>query len=310
LEDARRRWEEQSNVNTPAELLVKSDRMDMCHYELTGDFGINGQGPDCGSITWFDCPPDTSPLFGGESVFRTVEFDEVFAYSGQHGVSVVKAAEGLIFTRLQRARIWAVSKKVTMEFRLGFVEMNTKEISLLNPRTMSWNNVLDYFPTRRDFHDVAKSCSAANGGTIHHGYSMNWNNSYAGTYIIDFWNQKFFEFRKKMTEVSHELTRKMYQDMNLLSRLRVPRPVDPALILVSYFLQLPFYKHWISFFFGPVQPCLVANMDHNLPSPLCVANTSSIFFTWSYDMNAKIEPVSNVADRYTVPFGTMFNNSL
>jgi hypothetical protein len=47
-----------------------------------------------------------------------------------------------------------------------------REIARMQPFTMSWSNVCDYYSPSQ-FHEMAKACSGVED-TVHYGYSMNW----------------------------------------------------------------------------------------------------------------------------------------
>jgi hypothetical protein len=57
------------------------------------------------------------------------------------------------------------------------------EICSLQPHTMSWSNVCDYYHPA-DFHAMAEACSAPEG-TVHHLHSMNWIREVKGASHIE-----------------------------------------------------------------------------------------------------------------------------
>jgi hypothetical protein len=57
------------------------------------------------------------------------------------------------------------------------------EIRALQPYTMSWSNVCDYYHPA-EFHSMARACSAPND-TVHYLHTMNWVQETKGASCID-----------------------------------------------------------------------------------------------------------------------------
>jgi hypothetical protein len=81
------------------------------------------------------------------------------------------------------------SSLVLLQVRLAAVEPGDEavqaEIRSLQPRTISWSNVCDFY-LPADFHAMAEACSAPEGGTVHHLHSMNWVRDVKGASRISF----------------------------------------------------------------------------------------------------------------------------
>lgn len=147
----------------------RKDRDALCRYVITGDL-FPAQPGAVGSVTMFAdvpgwrCEPD-------ECALGAVDFSLIVKEMRHVGVDVVEAA-GLVLRRETREMMRRIRDgEVRVEARLAVVEKGSPvvyEIRALEPFTMSWSNVSDYLAPR-DFHDLARACSAPED-TVHFGY--------------------------------------------------------------------------------------------------------------------------------------------
>ncbi|KAJ3399966.1 hypothetical protein HDV05_001428, partial [Chytridiales sp. JEL 0842] len=157
----------------------------------------------------------------------------------------VKAATAFLLDR-----IGAVSKLVangTIEVTLHHkpVDIRTAaEIHALNPYSMSWSNVCDYFKPA-EFFKVARTASEG-CETIHYLYSMNWVQDVKGTQIIDYGPP----YRKQMIQYCEQtIYSVMFPLLNMQKYFRVPIATNVRNIVMSS-MAVGMSGVWYDWFMG------------------------------------------------------------
>ena len=161
-------------------------------------------------------------------------------------------------------------------------------IAALNPHTISWSNVSDYYAPR-DFHKMARACSG--GNTIHYGYSMNWPLHVKGASIIDHVLPAKYNGIEDISYLDDMLPKAkdaagMATKLHGLEKLILVPPVDDTRNIFDYSFFVAYYKSWLKAFFS------VAGMKDwtrqtiltDLPTYSVLNRTNStVYFTFTYD---------------------------
>ena len=190
--------------------LRENDRTALMHYVLTGEIGL--QELSCkaaaealvGSMTMWSVPATAPPMMH-DNAFSAINIGLLAEKRQGDGDSIVNVFERVQLKALARLRRLLVESRVVIKLynktlvylppanamlqspaRVKQWASLVQEIAALKPRTMSWSNLLDYFPLT-SFHDLCRACSAAatEMPTIHYGYSMNWRHKMYGMRLED-----------------------------------------------------------------------------------------------------------------------------
>ena len=260
----------------------KCDRVEMLRYHLTGEFGLSGEPPCSGSITMWDCPERTPPLQRGECVFNTISVQDVLESDAWDG-NYFRTAEKEKTARASKLMASIREGKVKISLRRAMVCSGpiANEIASLGPHSISWSNVLDYFPPQQ-FHELAKACSAQTSGTAtsttHFGYSMNWPFNTFGSSIMDF--DKPATDMLKIIDKSNESDRQMLTSRrNSKGVFSFPIRKNPE-NTTAYTLALEAHKTWVEYFFRE-SAALVHNTCLEEFNPLSITNCP-VSLVWTY----------------------------
>ncbi len=190
--------------------LRENDRMALMHYVLTGEIGLQSElGCETpadalvGSMTMWSVP-DTAPPMMHENAFSATAIG-LLVKSRQGYDNIVNVFEQQQLKALARLRRLLMENRVVIKLynktlvnlpppdkmlespaRVKQWTSLVHEIAALEPRTMSWSNLMDYFPLT-SFHDVCRACSVTvpEKTTIHYGYTMNWSHKMYGMRLED-----------------------------------------------------------------------------------------------------------------------------
>jgi tetratricopeptide (TPR) repeat protein len=288
LKRARAHWAETVTTQSSGIGHMKQldDRLDMAAYELTGDVFVGQSAQLTGSICWWDCP-DGTPANQSDQTFLSATDVQLVLKERSPKQSFFHAAEAFLIRRVAKMITWAGSGAITVEAKIGNVSDLVPQIAALNPWTMSWSNVSDYYRTS-EFHRIARACSV-NGDTMHFAYSMNWSTDVAGSHLIDY---NASEQRKKLFEEGNRVMDILYQRLDFKSVFRYPPPENPMNI-VDYALGMLWRTKWIDHFFAIARndgPCQVGTTDPAIFNPLTNTGNKTIFFTFTYDPEINLNP--------------------
>ena len=247
---ARQEWLDRTSDNKTmmGNFLQKADRQALGKYLITGEL-LKGE---VGSVVMFSLPKGyRGSLAMDESVFQTIDFESLMK-SRLKCDNIVDAAINYLRTSIQKLTENIIKKHFLIEINFQLVNLSIKivtdRIKSLNPYTISWKNVCDYY-TPRDFHKIARLCSSEN--TVHFAYSMNWPRHVFGASIIDYLtNSDCFKFMDAMIDQfqSQTITR-VYDILDAQKILRVPFVDDPRNI-VDFNLHVQYRFKWIDYFFS------------------------------------------------------------
>jgi hypothetical protein len=260
----------------------KCDWVEMLRYHLTGEFGLAGEPPCSGSIAMWDCPERTPPLQRNECVFNTISVQDVLESDAWDG-HYFRTAEKEKTVRVSKLMANVREGKVLISLRCAMVCSGpvANEIASLNPHSISWSNVLDYFLPHQ-FHELAKACSTKTSGTTtattHFGYSMNWPVSTFGSSIMDF--EKPPTGMLEIIDKSNESLRQMLTSRRNSRRLfSFPIRKNPE-NTTAYTLALEAHKSWAEYFFRK-SSALVHKTCLEEPNPLS-STMCPVSLAWTY----------------------------
>ena len=257
----------------------RKDRLALTQYDLTGDFGLQGESATAGSITFFDCPKGTPAPLLEENMFSSLDFGEVVRESQACATDVVSAAENLYLGRVRRLADWATTGVVTVTLHCQKVETAVADaIHKLSPRTMSWSNIMDYM-SYPEFHKLVRACSLGQS-TTHYGYSMKWDNRVFGTSLLDFEYAKNKMECARIIQSSNIEMVKMYKSLGWDKYLRLPVPEDPR-TTVQRRISRRYHETWVKYFFSE-SDCRQFSHSSAPPVPLAESGFTNILLTWKY----------------------------
>jgi hypothetical protein len=247
----------------------------MIRYHLTGTFGLLGEEPCSGSVLMFDCPR-ASVKVEAASVFETLTLDDVVSSELYNG-SYFQTAEKVKEARVSALQAHVQSGQIKVQLSVSIINLKSpalEEIVRLQPRSISWSNILDYM-SRDKFHALAKACSAT---AVHSGYSMSWPRMIYGSSLIDYpaCSLQVIRDAEKATAASMR---------NLCRGRRIfLTPVqDNPLNITAAFLSKKVHSHWLEHFFGMDTNIhiLEAGMLDHLGNPLSRAKVV-VSSSWAY----------------------------
>ena len=159
------------------------DRQALCAYAITGELLLG----EVGSVVMWSLPEDyLGKIASEENVFQTIDFNYLIEFRKETS-NIMEAAVFLLLASIDSLSKYIREKSVIIELNFKLVSLENKsvvkEISALNPGSISWSNVCDYF-SPREFHSLARKCSGKK--TTHYAYSMNWPQRVHGTSYVDF----------------------------------------------------------------------------------------------------------------------------
>ncbi|CAB9497422.1 expressed unknown protein [Seminavis robusta] len=260
---------------------AKDDRVEMLRYHLTGSFGLQGDAPCSGSILMFDNP---LKIVKSErhSVFETLSLKDVVCseeWNGSFFQTAEKVKEARVRTLMEHAQAGRVKVKLSVSLLdPDLTSPAIAEIRELNPKSISWSNILDYM-TPSEFHKVAKACSET---AIHSGYSMNWTRDVFGAHLID--------YPTTSMEIIRDAERKSELEVKKLCKGRgrifsVPFQHNPLNTTISL-LASRCHSYWAAHFFRSSGfELLEVRTLESTGNPLSRIN-STVVCRWAYNIAA------------------------
>lgn len=281
LSHARSCWLDTAPVSEIANFIHDVDKLALCDYILTGQL-LDG----CtGSVAMFSIPDSLHIIRSvQQDVFYTIGEDILFKNRDAGAVDIVSALIEHLRESIKKLSHHFEQNEVVVVIHHQSLDLTNTEllssIRQLNAYTMSWNNVLDYFP-RAEFHALAQACSGPD--TLHFGYSMNWPLLVKGSSCIDAcYTRKFLKML--FDETIKCIKTLLSQDVRF--KYIICPPIDNARNTVDYGLFSNHYKLWIKSFFA------AAGMDDYEKQVPCAdldsyrifsRARSTIFLTFTYD---------------------------
>jgi tetratricopeptide (TPR) repeat protein len=271
LAKARAEWIDIRDSPYDAGNFVQSvDRAAFCSYAISGDV-LPAQADSVGSVTMFALPTGLEPALH-ESIFNVTPLMELLQCRAREA-DIVAAARAYLREGIVQIHEWISTDRIVIEPRFGMVTINSPTVDVihaLQPYTVSWSNVLDYM-TPRDFHTVARACSAAED-TIHFAYSMNWPKQTKGVSILDYG----IEARNRMLD---EFPPAVVKEVAAYPRARgvlLSPPATSTADLVGFVLATQYHRDWLEAFFDParaVGPCRLIHVSRTLYNVLARQST-------------------------------------
>jgi hypothetical protein len=239
------------------------DRIEMAAYELTGDVFVGKTKQLCGSICWWDCPDGTPPNVKDQTFLAAIDLRVVMEERAE-SESFFHAAEAYLLRRMLKMVDWARTGTVVVSAMIGNVADLVQQIAAMQPWTMSWSNVADYYKAS-EFHRLARACSI-HGDTMHFAYSMNWSTDVSGAHLLDYSQP---EARAGIFAAGNEALTRMYSLFDWNGTLRCPPPQNPMNI-ADHGLALHYKNAWSKHWFAVAQregPCQVGNLESSFLEP-------------------------------------------
>ena len=262
-----------------------ADRKSLCAYAISGDL----LRTDTGSVLMWSLPKNYSGnLALDEHIFQTIDFTQLMKTRAA-STDILDAAVKYLSTGVQRLMRYVREKSLIIELNLKLVSLEHKktieEIRALNPWTISWSNVCDYFKSS-EFHRMARDCSGED--TLHFAYSMNWPKRVFGASVLDydFGTREGGEYLDLLVETANQSAQDLYRTMGFEGWMHGP-PVGDARNLANSTLYVAFKDNWIEYFFSR-QVSEVKDWRKQVQTAktfysVFARTNSSIFFVFSYD---------------------------
>lgn len=279
IDYARQQWLKKidTSIFDPAvNALDKKARNRLCQYFLTGQL----LPAAFASIAMFELPKKFgSSRSRDESCFHSLDITNFMNATKQNNGDFVAGAIGLMSYNITQLHEFVSGGEVAITIKPPtIVSIDSPqvmaEISAMSPYTISWNNCLDYMPTK-EFHRLARACSAAED-TVHYGYSMNWPADVFGASCLTY---PVGEVTQKLLDNARHSLSMLYALRGMKGLLKCPS-IDNPINVMDHLCRIEAYKHWIKKFFQGVPN--VAQTEPSFYSVFDRASTA-LFFTWSYD---------------------------
>ena len=286
LEKARADWLEYPILNDEiVNFLKMEDRLALSTFILTGQL----LEADVGSITMFSIPSHEKVQRALREYFMYCIDERALFEERKRNSDIIAAAVACLRTSISRLRTLINQREVTVVIHHQSLSLENHDllssISSLNPLSISWSNVCDYF-SPKDFHKMARACSS--NETIHFAYSMNWPMFVKGAGVIDFEtgdkNHKLF--LKKMI-IGARLAIHEYNKSLSAEELMLDPPITNVRNLAEFMLYMQHYEGWVRWFFSNVNPCKILNVEKKTWRYISRVN-STVFFAYTYNPDIDI----------------------
>ncbi|GBC07966.1 hypothetical protein RclHR1_07820001 [Rhizophagus clarus] len=189
---------EDGMISVIANLIKPRDRVQVARHILTGEFPLMDDHQEknlIASITMFSCNDGISPHSTSEFMFQMIPMDVILPKHKREETPFLNAIYNFLddsITKICTLLSPPVESSESIEIYLHY-QMVTKDnsellssIRKLDPWTMSWSNICDYFYAQ-DFHRMLRECSG--NETVHVMTSMNWITEVFGAHIMEYESQ-------------------------------------------------------------------------------------------------------------------------
>ena len=185
IKDAKMLWQlhhaQRGIARLIANFKLKADRLALCRYCSVGQL-LDG---DSGSVVMFSLPYGYTTALD-LNVLQTVPFSKLMSHLPECD-NVVDKVVTLLRSGFLKLRQLISSEKLHVEVHhckdLFESKDSARLIHELNPTSMSWSNICDYF-TPTTFLETIRRCSGDN--TKHFMYFMNWPSKMKGVHGFDY----------------------------------------------------------------------------------------------------------------------------
>ena len=261
------------------------DRKSLCAYAITGEL-LKGE---TGSVVMWSFPTGyIGEISSEETIFQTIDFSELITHRKKCS-NIMQAAVEYFKTGIDRLSKFVREKSVIIELNFKIISAENKaaveEISALNPTSISWSNVCDYF-NPKEFHSLARKCSGRQ--TLHFAYSMNWPQRVFGTNVIDYEykTKEGGEFYDQLVKITTDGVGQLYEQLKCEDLLHYPPVGDSRSIAHSSLLGW-MKDFWVEYFFskdvsGIENKEQQVRVDKTFFSIFARAN-STIFYVFCYN---------------------------
>jgi len=168
-----------------ANLENEVDRVDFARYLFTGYIFVEEDSLQYRNVTMFSIPENIEcRKVEEENFFHTFNFSHPeFVYEK----SLMHSVERFMNKKIEYIMKEVQKTKIKMSFRIATISPETpellKEIQTMNPYTVDWSNIMDYF-SKQDFFCMARAASSED--TVHYIHLMNWVSCYKGASVFDY----------------------------------------------------------------------------------------------------------------------------
>ncbi|CAI2167999.1 13289_t:CDS:1 [Funneliformis geosporum] len=178
-----------------ADLVEPRDRVQTARHILTGEFPLmDDQQPNnlIASITMFNCNNGISPHSTSEFMHQMIPMDAILTRFQRKKTTFLNAMYEFLEQSITKICDWlsppeGKSEKIDIYLHFQSVTNDYPElltsIRQLDPWTMSWSNICDYFYAQ-EFHKMLQACSGED--TVHVMTSMNWITEVYGAHINEY----------------------------------------------------------------------------------------------------------------------------
>lgn len=246
LEIARNSWTARLNHESSriSQFRRCQDRKAMAKYEISGDCCLQGE-PVSSNLLMFETPRGTMPLSTTESVFSVMNAIRLVQLMEEKSFDIMTALESELLTVTNELIAHVTEKSLDVSFVCSRVEECIELVSKLEPKTMSWSNIMDYMPLK-EFHELARRCSVFHK-TTHNAYTMNWISRVYGTSILDFEGQHNRERRAFYLKQAYVQQQQMWQIFKFDRYLNFP-PRENPMNVIGTLLECGLNETWIEYF--------------------------------------------------------------
>ncbi|EXX54183.1 hypothetical protein GLOIN_2v1587334 [Rhizophagus irregularis DAOM 181602=DAOM 197198] len=178
-----------------ANLIESRDRVQVARHILTGEFPLMDDQQKnnlIASITMFNCNDGISPHSTSEFMSQMMPMDAILLKNKRKETSFLNAIYDFFENSITKICTWLsppAENSVSIEIYLHYQTVTNDNAELLasirqlDPWTMSWSNICDYFYAH-DFHKLLRACSG--NDTVHVMTSMNWITEVFGAHIMEY----------------------------------------------------------------------------------------------------------------------------
>ena len=281
---------------SPCSFSRKQDRIALVNYFMTGEFGPHCFGESdadqterIASLAMFSVPDGLSGKHSLDFVTSTILIQSLLdEFDINSSISIVESIYNMKARQIRLLQDGVKSGRIQLDLRYGDIKprfcISSKllcEIHDLKADTMSWSNLLDFFPICH-IHELAHFWST--DATTHYGYTMNWSWYCYGTYIRDY---STVAERTKIMQDTVEAAALEATKIGMVKLILVPT-YDSIEHLTSYHLCCQLQKYWLKYFQNGAQSVLKEHgtslfmqNEKLLRSPL-FRTDRSIYLSWKY----------------------------
>ena len=173
-----------------ANFKLEVDRVNYARYVITGYiFEEKEENLSHGNRTMFSFPPNVNVTARDDHENFYYTFDVSNNFDIEYKGSLKLSADTYMMKKMDMLRKLVNEKSLKMTFKQGFVSKTNPTLSMkirsMNPTTIDWSNIPEYFFPNEIFFDMAKKMSGEN--TIHYLHLMyEWQKQVHGLSLDDF----------------------------------------------------------------------------------------------------------------------------